>query len=391
MIRVNEGTLRNAKVSNNIDIKPTRQSFFGANHNEGRVAAPSAAIQNRAVVARSTPAPAASHLAVRSFSSGTMRPATERPGGTATGRAFENSANRPQGGVQSSMPMSAGRFNNSPLNGGAMSSRQRELSLDKPASAVRPNAETNANRGFHNNNSVRGGNAASNTRNWEAQGSSTDRGRAPAGFGNSSNSNRPVNNGSVGATARGTSMTHADRPPWAGTSNAPRSTIDRSNEGRFDGGNSNRPSNSGSFERGNSRSYQPPQRSYSQPRSYSTPEQRYSAPRSYSEPRGSYPSPSRGGYSGGGYSSPSRGGYSAPSHGYSAPSHSYGGGGSYHGGGGGGSSSHGRSGGGSSHTRNKRHNSGGVIRAFFSRPTFESPNVGFFAGIFCAYCAVETL
>jgi len=43
--------------------------------------------------------------------------------------------------------MSSGRFNNSPLNGGAMSSRQRELSLDKPNSNMRTNAEGNANRG----------------------------------------------------------------------------------------------------------------------------------------------------------------------------------------------------------------------------------------------------
>lgn len=388
MIRVNEGTLRNARVSNNINIvKPTRQSFFGANHNEGRVAAPSAAIQNRAVVARNTPAAGASHMPTRSFSSGTMRPATERPGNA--GRGFENSANGQQKGLpQTSMPMSSGRFNNSPMNGGAMSPRQRELSSDKPSSNMRGNAEMNANRGGFNNSPR--GNAPSSNRNWEAQGSATDRGRAPAGFGN--NTNRPSNSGSFGNATRGTSMTHGDRPPWAGAGNAPRSTMERSSEGRFNGGNSNRPPSSGSFDRGSnsSRSDEPPQRSnrppanynynpgtssqsrgFSQQRSYNPPEPRNSTPRSYSEPRGSYPSPSRGGYSGGGYSAPSRGGYSGGGYsaprgggysgggysaprgggysaprggGYSAPSHSSGGGG------GGGGSSHG-SGGGSSHTR----------------------------------------
>jgi len=370
MIRVNEGALRNARVSNNIgNIKPTRQSFFGANHNEGRAAAPSAAIQNRAVVARHTPAAAASHMPTRSFSAGTMRPATERPGDTA--RGFESCGNRGQVG----QPMSSGRFNNSPMNGG-MSGRQRELSSDKPNSNMRTNAEMNGNRGGFNN-SVRGGNLPSNSRSWEAQGSATNHGRAQAGFDN--NANRPSNSGNLGNAPRGTNMTRSDRPPWAGNGNAPRSTFDRGNEGRVNSGNSNRPSNSGSFDRGanSSRSYEPPQRTNrpptdyrynpgaggsnrgaSQPRSYNPPEPRYAAPHSYSEPRGSYPSPGRGGYSApsrggysGGYSAPRGGGYSAPrGGGYSAPSHSSGGGGSYHGGGGG-SSSHSSGGGGSSHTR----------------------------------------
>ncbi len=376
---VTDASLRGARLADNNRIggSPSRQSFFGANHNEGRAARPSQAIQNRSVVARNTPAAGASHMPTRSFSSGTMRPATERPGNTA--RGFENSANR---GGQVGQPMSSGRFNNSPLNGG-MSARQRELSNDKPNSNMRTNAEMNGNRGGFNS-SARGGNAPSNTRSWEAQGNATDRGRAPAGFGN--NSNRPSNSGSFGNTTRGTSMTRSDRPPWAGTGNAPRSTMQRGNEG-FNSGNVNRPS--GSFDRstGGQRQFEPPQRSnnnrppanynynpgnqsrgYSQPRSYNPP-----TPRSYSEPRGNYPS-SRGGYSGGGYSAPNRGGYSAPSRGgysgggysaprgggysgggasrggggYSAPSHSSGGGGSPRGGGGGGSS-HGGGGGGSHH------------------------------------------
>src|SRR5205823_5674995 len=219
---VTDASLRGAHLADNNRVggSPTRQSFFGANHNEGRAPRPSAAIQNRSVVARNNPAPGASHMPTRSFNAGTMRPATERPGNVGA-RGMENSGNR----GQSAMPMSSGRFNNSPLNGGAMSSRQRELSLDKPNSNMRTNAEGNANRGFNSNNSPRGNagvNGGSNTRptgrTWDAQGNSSDRGRPPAGF-----------NGNSGAATRGTTMTHSDRPPWAGTGNAPRGTMDRGN------------------------------------------------------------------------------------------------------------------------------------------------------------------
>ena len=363
---VTDASLRGEHLADNNRVggSPTRQSFFGAGHNSGRVAAPSAAIENRSVVARNNPAPGASHMPTRSFNAGTMRPATERPGNVG-GRGMENSGNRGQSG----MPMSSGRSNNSPMNGGAMSSRQRELSLDKPNSNMRTNAEGNANRGgFNNNNSPRGNagvNGGSNTRptgrTWGAQGNSSDHGRPPAGFGGNS-SNRPSNGGNSGAATRGTTMTHSDRPPWAGTGNAPRGTMDRGNAPTSNGG-SNRGGNS-------PRSYEPPQRGNSQrppanynpgnqsrgnsqPRSYNPP-----APRSYSAPSRGYPAPSRNysAPSGRSYSAPSsRGSYSAPSHGggsYSAPSHSSGGGGgSNHGGGGGGSSRGGGGGGGSSHTR----------------------------------------
>jgi hypothetical protein len=333
-----ESSLRGAQLASNnrVEGSPSRQSFFGAGHNSNRVATPTTAIQNRSVVARNNPAPGASHMPTRSFSAGTMRPATERPG---------NSGTR----GQSSMPMSSGRFNNSPMNGGATSSRQRELLLDKPNSTMRTGAEGNANRGSVNGNSPRG-NGASSGRNWDAQGNSSDRGRAPSGFGG--NSNRPSNNGNVGSATRGTSMTHSDRPPWAGnggSGNANRGTTERMNGASSDRGNA--PVNNGNYNRGgnNSRSYEPPQRNNSQrppanynpgnqsrgnsqPRSYNPP-----APRSYSAPSRNYSAPS-----GRSYSAPqSRGSYSAPSHGggsSSAPSHSSGGGSSSHGGGGGGSS-----------------------------------------------------
>ena len=331
---VTESSLRGAQVTNRVEGSPTRQSFFGASHGTGRVATPSASVQSRAVVTRSNPAAGASHMPTRSFNSGSFTRAQQNSQG---GRSFENSGNVGRGSV----------------NNGGMSSRQHELSQDKPNSNMRTNAEGNANRGGFNNNSQRP-NSGSNTRSWEAQGNSTDRGRAPAGSGNN---NRPQQNGTSNAPARGTSMTHSDRPPWAGTGNSPRSQgqMDRSNNGGNNGSynrggsprsyeapqrNNNRPPatyNQGNAGRGNSspRSYNPPApRSNSSPRSYSAPPSRnYSAPsRNYSAPssRGGNSAPSRGNSGGGG-----------GSRSYSAPSHSSGGGGSPHGSGGGGAS-HGR-------------------------------------------------
>ena len=340
---VTDASLRGARLADNNRIggSPTRQSFFGAGHNDGRVATPSSAIQNRSVVARNTPARGASHMPTRSFSAGTMRPATERPGNNG-GRGFENSGNNGRNNI----PANSGRFNNSPANGGAMSSRQRELSLDKPNSNMRTNAEGNANRGgFNNSNSPRGN---SNTRNWEAQGNSTDRGRAPSGFGNNGG-NRPSNENVTGNSRGG--MTRTDRPPSAGSGNAPRSNMQRFNEGNVNRGgnnsrsyeppqrsNSNRPPANYNYDRGNQERGNSQPRSYSSPRSYSAPSRGYPAPsRSYSAPSGNYGGGSRGG------------GSSAPSRSSGGGSSRGGGGGSSHGGGGG--SSRGGGGGGSSHGR----------------------------------------
>ena len=68
-----------------------------------------------------------------------------------------------------------------------MSARQRELSQDKPQSQLRP------------------GNEAGGTRNWSAQGNTTDRGRAPSGFGSDSRND----------TSRNSNMIRGDRPSWA--------------------------------------------------------------------------------------------------------------------------------------------------------------------------------
>ena len=262
-----DASLRGARVTNDLRLTPGKQSSFGAASARGNVARPPMSVQNRSVMARTAPARGASDMRVRTMNTNDLRP----------GRA--------------------GSFSS---NSGANRA---------------PNKTTNQR-------------ATNNTRSWAAQGNSTDRGRAPQGFGSSSRGS--INSGVTARTNR------QDRPPWAGAGASDGYGGSRSTA------NADRQTNSG----GN-RSYSSPQRSapsYNSPpsRSYSAPNRSYSAPsRSYSAPNRSYSAPSRS------YSAPSRS-YSAPSRTYSAPSRSYGGGG---GGsrGGGGSTSRGGGGGGASH------------------------------------------
>jgi len=286
---LSEANLRGAQVTNRANFSPTRQSTFGAAGLHGNISRPSAAIENRSVMARTTPSAAASHLPARTFG-GANSPGSRGGFGSAN-------TNRPAMG-RAAQTAAAANNNRASFSQGApgnanMSSRQRELAQDKPQSSMRA---SNSNPG------------AGGTRNWSAQGNTTDRGRAPAGFGSDSRNNGNVN--------------HSDRPSWAQGSG---SNINRSG---------------GSY---NERSYSPPQRSSG---AYSDGNRAYSQPRGYSAPRSySNATPSRS------YSAPSRS-YSAPSRSYSAPSHSSGGGGSHGSGGGsshssGGGGSHGGGGGGS--------------------------------------------
>jgi hypothetical protein len=371
--RVSEANLRGARVTNRANFSPTRQSYMGAAANRGNIARPSAAVQNRYVVARTTPGAAASHMPVRTF--GGANNAGGRGGFNSnrpvTGRAVQMSAaansNRPTfangnrgngngssngGGFRSD----ANRPNNGPFGGGrniandsGMSARQRELSRDKPQSRMR---------------NVPG--ESGNTRSWSAQGNSTDRGRAPAGFASDArnDSRREFPNGG---------LNRSDRPSWANgasgangsNGNANRANSNRSYNApqRGSGGYAgDRPSQSN----GNGRSYNPPQRNFGG--NNDRPSYSNGGRRGYSQPnygnRGSsqpfYGNGNRGNSEPRSFSAPSRS-YSAPSRSYSAPSRSYGGGGSPRGGGGsprtsgGGGSPRGgggggsRSGGGSSH------------------------------------------
>jgi hypothetical protein len=309
-LRLTPASLKGVQVTNSVGLSPNRQSSIGAVNARGHISTPPSSIQNRSVMARTAPAAAASHMPVRTINT--------------TG-------------------LSAGRIANAPANNvrvnPGMSARQNQLSQNRPPSATagfnnRATLNATGNSALQNRPATGAlqNRPATGARTWQAQGSATDGGRAPQGFGRSTIS--PANGAS-----QGTQMHLADRPPWAGSGST--------GSANTSGGRVNSPSyntNRPTYSNG-SRSYEPPSRSYSPPsRTYSAPRSSYpsASPRSYSAPPSrSYSAPPVRSYS----APPSRS-YSAPSRSYSAPSHSSGGGGSPHGGGGG--SPHGGSG--ASHT-----------------------------------------
>ena len=351
--RVNRGTqhltqasLNGARFNNSVGLRPTQHSSLGAANVNAHAARPSAAIQNRSVMARTAPA-AGAHSPVRTMTG--SESASARMGNSrATANAGAN-ARTGNSSVSGSARAGAGienRSGNASANSG-MTARQRELSQNRP-----PSAAPNANRSGNTPSGMSSQRPGNNSRVWEAQSNSSDRGRAPQGFGSDRPANVPAQNspratndrpaqGSSGASRPGNAPSQnsprasADRPPWAGSgaSGAPRGGNAAPNY------NINRPSNSNG-----GRSYEPPQRNSNGPsrdnRGYA-PQPNYS-PRTYSSPGRSYPAPSRS------YSPPSRS-YSAPSRSYSAPSHNSGGGGNY-GGSRGGGGSHSSGGGGGSHS-----------------------------------------
>jgi hypothetical protein len=294
-----EANLRNARVTNHIGASPNHASYFGASAQHGRVATPSAAVQNRSVMARTSPASAAAHMPVRTISSASLNPGAHD--NMIAARPSPAMRNVPQGMGANRTPLSANRPPYATQPGG------------RPATTL--NNSSRPNIPVNNSNRPTG-----SPRSWNAQGNVTDSGPAPQGFG----SNRPTN---TIAQPRN----NANRQPYAGSS----AGVPQHNQ-------SNRPP--ASYNGG--RSYAPPSngnRSYGAPSYGSHGGGGYSAPRGYSSaaPRG--------------YSSAPR--YSAPS----AP-HSYGGGssgGGYHGGGGGGSAPHGSGGGGGHSSGGGGHTGGG--------------------------------
>jgi len=86
--RVTAASLRGAQVTNHLNMAPTRASYTGAaSVRGGRVATPPASVQNRAVIARTAPAAAATHMRVRTL--GTS--------GYSAGRNNTNAGNRSVG------------------------------------------------------------------------------------------------------------------------------------------------------------------------------------------------------------------------------------------------------------------------------------------------------
>jgi len=344
-VHLTPAALKGAQVSNSVGIKPVQHSALGAVNIKSHVATPPASVQNRAVVARTAPAQAASHAPVHTVNARNLT--AGRVGNSPVNNPVNSPANRSANSAMNqhaatpnapahNSPAMDNRPANSPSSS-AVSPRQRDLSQSRPPSAM-PNTSRTPNSPMSNSTaSPRAGNSS---RTWSAQGNATDTGRAPAGSGSS---NRPANEPTQMA------RNDANRPPWA-RSNAPSGAASgQASRPSAPNYNSNRPTNSNS-----GRSYAPPQqtqrnapayngnRGSSQPRSYNPPPSRSysapSAPRTYSAPSRSYPAPSRS--------------YSAPSHSYSGSGGgaSHGGGGSPHSSGGGGGASHGSSGGGSSHS-----------------------------------------
>jgi len=328
---VTQASLRGSQVTHNPGLSPTRQSHFGAANAGARVSTPSSAIQNRQVMARTAPNRVASNAPVRTMNTRGLTP----------GRV----GNSPVSGrVNGSASGSFGRPSGSTSNPG-QSARDRQMSANRP-----PSARTDVGRG---NNSGLGGatservsrgpisssgsgsvsssrpNSTNNrpsTRTWDAQGSATDRGRAPQGVGRD---NSPAQTGRQNGQA-----SRNDRPAWAGSgANGGQRSAPSYNSNRVpnSGGNRSYGPQGGNGGSSSPRSYAPPSRSYSSPSPRSN-----SAPRTYSAPSRSYPSSPRS------YSPPSRGSSGGGSRGSSSPRS---GGGSPHGG----SSSHG--GGSSSHSR----------------------------------------
>ena len=280
-----ESSLRNAQVTNRIGASPTRASYFGASAQHGRVATPSNAIQNRSVMARTSPASAAAHMPVRTISSSALR-----PGAHDNMIAARPSQNAPQGMSQNRMSqLSSNRPPYATQPGG------------RPGSPINNTARPGSNGSLNNSNRPNG-----STRSWNAQGNTTDSGHAPQGFGG----NRPTN-------TMAQPRNNTNRPPYAGSS-----------AGAPQRNSSSRPP--ASYNSG--RSYNP--QSYNGGRNYTPPSY---GNRSYGPPSNgnrSYNVPSNGPRGGGNYSAPR--GYSSAPRSYSAPHSSAPSGGSFHGGGGGG-------------------------------------------------------
>src|SRR5258708_11454311 len=223
-------------------------------------------------------------------------------------------------------PAMNGRSATTP-NTSAVSPRQRELSQNRPPSAM-PISPRTSNATMGNTASQRAGNGQ---RIWEAQGNATDNGRAPAGFGNS---NRPVNQPSQTA-----GMNNANRPPSARGDLQSGAASGQASRPSTPCCSAHPPPSSN-----NGGSYQPPQRAYGNTPaygnqrspnngvSYGQPQQTqrdapaYNSNPGTTQPRSYNPPPARSYSAPQTYSAPSRC-YSAPSSSYSAPSHSSGGGG----------------------------------------------------------------
>jgi hypothetical protein len=235
-VHFNESTLRNAKVTNNLGVSPTKQSAFGAANARGNVSRPPSSVENRPVVARTSPGAGASHIPVH----------TTNTSGLTAGHPGTYSGNT--------------------------NARQNQLSQNRPPAA--------------------GGN---NSRAWSAQGNTTDRGQAPKGFGSSTNSTVNSPNTTAGGNRPPWSGSGAANNAGGGRAYTPQGNAPSNNRSYTP-----QPPSRGyappsrSYSPPPTRSYSAPAPS----RSYSAPTRTYSAPsRSYGGGGGGAP---HGGGGGGG-------------------------------------------------------------------------------------------
>jgi hypothetical protein len=139
---VTAASLRNAQVTSHLNVTPTRASYTGAANarSSGRVATPPASVQNRAVIARTAPAAAASHMAVRTVGNSGYN--AGRNSAYAGSRSVGNSsasggrANANYGGQSPNRPSYAGSGNSVNSQG---------------AARYNPNRPPTANSGTYNN------------------------------------------------------------------------------------------------------------------------------------------------------------------------------------------------------------------------------------------------
>jgi hypothetical protein len=127
---INEASLRGAQVTNNVGVSPSRQSAFGAANTRGNVSRPPSSVENRSVMARTSPGAGASHIPVHTMNTNGL--AAGRPGNAGTTQNRPASAGGNNSRVWSAQgnatdhgqaPKGFGSSANSPSNNSTMSAR----------------------------------------------------------------------------------------------------------------------------------------------------------------------------------------------------------------------------------------------------------------------------
>ena len=158
--RVNRGaahitaaSLTNAHVTNGAGLSPTKASYTGAGRTGAGVATPPSSVQNRSVVARNTPAAAASTSAFHSANSpaNASRLAQSRPSTTTNNSVRNNNSTRTwsaQGNVTDHGNAPQGAGHNAPATNSVQTAHN--LQSDRPDWARASAGANNATRGYDN-------------------------------------------------------------------------------------------------------------------------------------------------------------------------------------------------------------------------------------------------